>query len=217
MVPVVTSIVITIVPSYITSVPREVGAPWAPWGPAVVTALEFSRKIPDFSWKNGQQPGFLTNLANVHQKTLIKKLRSEFSGLPERSATQSNPRNWGSWSKTNFLDHYSPTAVPFWVYRGSVSVEQRQCLCGTETRPWPGHGHGPGHGPGPRPGHGYFLCITIRYSLCIIFQYSICITITYSICIIIQYSICIIIRYSICIIIRYSLCGIIRYSLWSRA
>ena len=24
-------------------------------------------------------------------------------------------------------------SVPFWVYRGSVSVEQRQCLCGTET------------------------------------------------------------------------------------
>ena len=46
----------------------------APWGPPVVTALEFSRKIPDFSWKNVAKPGLLINLANVHPKIMNKKV-----------------------------------------------------------------------------------------------------------------------------------------------
>ena len=83
-------------------------------------------------------------------------------------------------------DHFSRplfcVASAFWVYRDSVSVEQRQCLCGAETRPGPGPGpvHGPGHGPGH--GHGYFLCIIIRYSLCIIIRYSLSRIIRYSLC-----------------------------------
>ena len=60
-------------------------------------------------------------------------MRSEYYVLPEWCTTQSNQWIWGSWSKICFLDHYSATAVPFWVYRGSVSVEQRQRLCGPDT------------------------------------------------------------------------------------
>ena len=87
------------------------------------------------------------NVCKCSSKNHEKTMRSEYSGLPELSTTQRNPRSWGSWSKIYFLDHYSPMAV----HSGStgvlspwnkdiVCVEQRQCLCGTETvSVWDGH------------------------------------------------------------------------------
>ena len=80
-----------------------------------------------------QKPRFLINLANVHQKIMNKKVEI-WIFWPSRIVNDSKkPPELGFMVQDQFSRPLFSYGSAFWVYRGSVSVEQRHCLCGTET------------------------------------------------------------------------------------
>ena len=109
------------------------GAPMGPMGPSSSYCPRILQENSRFFMKNHQKSGFLTNLANVHPKIMNKKVEIWIFRLSRMVHDSIKSTELGFMVQDLFSGPKFVYSVPFWVYRGSVSVEQRQCLCGTET------------------------------------------------------------------------------------
>merc|ERR1712185_647295 len=86
-----------------------------------------------------------------------KKLRSEYFRSSRMVHDSKKPQDLGFMVQDEFSRPRFCVASAFWVYRGSVSVEQTQCLCGPDTvSGWDTHSVSvwDTHSPGWRAGGG---------------------------------------------------------------
>ena len=72
-------------------------------------------------------------MANVHQKVMNKKVEICIVWPSRLIRDSKKPPELGFMVQDQFSRPLFSYGSAFWVYRGSVSVEQRHCLCGTET------------------------------------------------------------------------------------
>ena len=98
-------------------------------------------------------------MANVHPTIMNKKVEIWIFRLSRMVHDSIKSTELGFMVQDLFSGPKFVYSIPFWVYRGSVSVEQRQCLCGTDTvSVWDTHSvsvwdtHSPGWWAGGRAG-----------------------------------------------------------------